>query len=43
MAKLRRLRVTLPTTVDGLPDVAYMEAAVEAQMYWWFMEPRLTD
>ena len=43
MAKLRRLTVTLPMTVDGHPDIAYMEAAVKAQPYWWFMEPRLTD
>jgi type I restriction enzyme M protein len=41
MAKLKRQTVTLPVKDDGSLDVEFMEAAVTAQPYWWFLEPRV--
>jgi type I restriction enzyme M protein len=41
MAKLRRTTVTLPIAEDGQLDVPFMEAAVKAQRFWWFLEPRV--
>lgn len=40
-AKLGRMTVELPIDKDGDVDFAFMEAAVEAQPYWWFLAPRL--
>jgi type I restriction enzyme M protein len=40
--KLGRTVVTLPVKADGKPDFAFMQSAVEAQPYWWFLSPRLT-
>jgi type I restriction enzyme M protein len=42
-AKLGRTLVSLPTKDDGSLDTAYMERAVRAQSYWWFLAPRLAD
>jgi type I restriction enzyme M protein len=38
--KLGRTVVALPVRPDGSLDVAYMERAVRAQPYWWFLAPR---
>ncbi len=43
MGKLKRLRITLPVTAAGALDHDFMEAAVKAQPYWWFLEPRLSS
>lgn len=39
--KLGRTSVTLPVKSDGTADLAFMQRAVEAQPYWWFLTPRL--
>ena len=41
--KLARIAVALPVCGDGTLDVSYMERAVRAQPYWWFLAPRLND
>lgn len=40
--KLGRTTIELPT-VDRKIDWDFMERAVQAQPYWWFLEPRLTS
>jgi predicted RNA methylase len=41
--KLGRMSVALPVKKDGDLDVKYMERAVRAQPYWWFLAPRFAD
>jgi type I restriction enzyme M protein len=41
--KLGRTTIELPVRADGAPDVDFMERAVRAQPYWWFLAPRLAD
>lgn len=38
--KLGRTAVALPVLPDGSLNVKYMERAVRAQPYWWFLAPR---
>jgi hypothetical protein len=42
-AKLGRLLIKLPVRHGGELDTAFMESAVHAQPYWWFLAPRLED
>ena len=41
--KLGRMAVALPVQADGSLDIKYMERAVRAQPYWWFLAPRLKN
>lgn len=41
-AKLGRTTLELPVKKDGSIDFGYMNAAVQAQPYWWFLAPRLS-
>jgi hypothetical protein len=41
--KLGRMSVALPVQDDGTLDIKYMERAVRAQPYWWFLSPRFAD
>jgi type I restriction enzyme M protein len=41
--KLKRLSLELPVRRDGKLDVEFMQSAVRAQRYWWFLAPRLSD
>lgn len=41
--KLKRLYLELPVKANGKLDVEFMQAAVRAQRYWWFVAPRLND
>lgn len=38
--KLKRLTLELPVK-DGELDIEFMQSAVHAQKYWWFLAPRL--
>jgi hypothetical protein len=40
-AKLERLKIMLPIDGKGKLALSFMEAAVQAQPYWWFLAPRL--
>jgi type I restriction enzyme M protein len=41
--KLGRLSVALPVLADGELHIEYMERAIRAQPYWWFLAPRFAE